>query len=201
MAPPDATPSPEQPILRARARGEVSADESFEQLYDLYARVVRAWAVASVRGDEVDDTFQDVWAVFYRRWLSWQLLPEMETPEARPVLSFLYRTFRFVREGNRRRAARAGEQLDAVEAADGRDPEAVLRRVELDRCLELARGICSPEEFDILLAKLAGVSAREIARALSVTEPVVDHRYRSAIARLQKRLRTAVHGGKRGPDE
>jgi hypothetical protein len=34
----------EHPILRARLAGEVSADASFEQLYDLYRRPVHAVA-------------------------------------------------------------------------------------------------------------------------------------------------------------
>ena len=40
----------------------------------------------------------------------------------------------------------------------------------------------------MLLAKLAGVPAREIARALGVSESVVDHRFRGALARLRARL-------------
>jgi RNA polymerase sigma factor (sigma-70 family) len=197
MAPPDAY-SPEQPILRARARGEVSPDEAFERLYTLYGPVVRGWASAGVSGGEADDVCQDVWAIFYRRWLSWRLPPEMEAPEARPVLSFLYRTFRFVREGHRRRKARAPEGLDGVEPADGAQaPERVLERAEFGRCLDLARRVCPPEELDVLLAKLAGVPAREIARALSVTESTVDHKFRNAIARLQKRLNPGAAPGRR----
>jgi DNA-directed RNA polymerase specialized sigma24 family protein len=49
----------------------------------------------------------------------------------------------------------------------------------------------------VLLAKLAGVPAREIARALSVTESTVDHKFRNAIARLQKRLNPGAAPGRR----
>ncbi len=38
MGPPEPT-SPEQPVLRARSRGEVSADAAFAQLYAAYARM------------------------------------------------------------------------------------------------------------------------------------------------------------------
>jgi DNA-directed RNA polymerase specialized sigma24 family protein len=44
--------------------------------------------------------------------------------------------------------------------------------------------------MDILMAKMAGLPAREIAVVLSVTESVVDHRFRNSITRLQKRLKT-----------
>jgi DNA-directed RNA polymerase specialized sigma24 family protein len=41
----------------------------------------------------------------------------------------------------------------------------------------------------VLLAKLAGMSAREVAGTLSITEAVVDHRYRDALARLRSKLK------------
>ena len=55
-----------------------------------------------------------------------------------------------------------------------------------------------PDELDVLLPKLAGVPAREIAQTLGITEPVVDHRFRNALARIRKGLGTAQRGGKRG---
>jgi len=189
MVTPDAA-SPEQPILRARARGQVSAGDAFEQLYALYASAVLGWLVLRVGPGDADDLLQDVWMIFYRRWQRWQFTPEMEVPEARPVLSFLFRTSHFVLKGHRRRqAVRAHEPLEAAaEASNGAAPAKLLRWLELGRCLELARENCPSEELDVLMAKLAGVPAREIARTLAVTEPVVDHRYRNAIARLQKHL-------------
>ena len=188
--------SPEQPILRDRARGVVSCDQAFEQLYALYAPVVLGWLSLRVEATEVDDLFQDVWTVFYGRWRRWQFLLEMMAPEARPVLSFLFRTCHFVLQGHRRRAAHVQEPLEAVEVPDGaRGPDRLLQCAEFGRCLALARKICSHEELDVLMAKLAGVPAREIARTLSMTEAVVDHQFRNAVARLQKRLR--VEGARR----
>ena len=195
MEPPK-TASPEPSILRARTRGEVSADAAFEQLYALYAPVVLGWLMMRVRAAEADDLFQDVWIVFYNRWRRWQCLPEMEAPEARPVLSFLFRTCHYVLQGHRRRAARVHESLESVEVPDGSAGARHMdQQVEFGRCLELARKLCSPEEVDVLLAKLAGVPAREIARTLNITEPVVDHRFRDAIARLQEQLQPKAAGG------
>ena len=188
MAPADAA-SPEQPILRARARGEVSCDAAFERLYALYAPVVLGWLAMRVERPDADDLAQDAWSIFYRRWRGWRFLPEMEAPGARPVLSFLYRTAYLVEEAHRRRTSRPHQSLEEVELADGRRaPERMIEQVEMGRCLELARRICPSEELDVLLAKLAGVPAREIARALEITEPMVDHRFRDAVARLQKEL-------------
>jgi RNA polymerase sigma factor (sigma-70 family) len=196
---PSKTASPEPSILRARARGEVSADAAFEQLYALYAPVVLGWLMMRVRAAEADDLFQDVWIVFYNRWRRWQCLPEMEAPEARPVLSFLFRTCHYVLQGHRRRAARVHESLESADISDGAmGARRMHQQVEFGRWLELARKLCPPQELDVLLAKLAGVPAREIAWTLNITEPVVDHRFRDAIARLRKQLQSrAGRGGQR----
>ncbi|MFQ5695615.1 MAG: RNA polymerase sigma factor [Terriglobia bacterium] len=195
MAPAEAA-SPEPPILRARAQGRLSAHAAFEQLYALYAPTVLGWLALRVKPADADDLFQDVWTVFYGRWRSWQFLPEMQAPGARPVLSFLYRTCHFTLRGHRRRAARVSDPLEAAEVPDGlRGPERLLQQLQIGQCLQLARGVCPPEELDVLLAKLAGVPAREIARTLEITEPAVDHRFRNAVARLQKAVQP---GGRKG---
>jgi DNA-directed RNA polymerase specialized sigma24 family protein len=109
------------------------------------------------------------------------------------VLSFLFRTAHFVLIGYRRQGAgRQQESLEEVEVADRqRSPEHMQQQLELGRTLALARKLCPAEELDVLLAKLAGVPAREIARTLQVSEPVVDHRFRNAIARLRKEMQPA----------
>ena len=81
----------EHPVLVARASGEVSADVSFEQLYHLYRRPVYAWLSLRLPASDADDLAQDVWTIFYRRWQAWRF-PDELAPEAKPVLSFLYRT-------------------------------------------------------------------------------------------------------------
>jgi RNA polymerase sigma factor (sigma-70 family) len=184
------TASTEHAILRARAEGRVSAEASFEQLYAAYAALVRAWFRVRVAPESADDLFQDVWTIFYNRWRRWEMLPEMLVPEAKPVLSFLFRTSHFVLIGHRRQgAARQQDSLEEVDLPDGQSsPERIHQRLELGRCLALARKLCPQEEIDVLLAKLAGVPAREIARTLQVSEPVVDHRFRNAIARLRQQV-------------
>jgi len=165
----------------------VSADQAFERWHALYAPAVRAFVALRVRGPEADDLVQDVWTIFYQRWRRWEHRAEMEAAQARPVLSFLYRTCHFAVMGHRRR-----KHLEEPppETADGQaGEERVLRGAEAGRCLELARRILPAEELDVLLAKLAGVPAREIARAQGVTESVVDHRFRGGLARLRARLR------------
>jgi len=181
------TPSPEHEVLRARTRGEVSADAAFERLHALYAPSVRAWLLLRVRGTEAEDLVQDVWTIFYHRWRRWEQRPGMDEPEARPVLSFLYRTCHFVLKGHRRKA-RLEDAMETDVADSQAGAERMLLGVEAGRCLDLARRILRPEELDVLLAKLAGVPAREIAGALEVTESVVDHRFRSALARVRTRL-------------
>ncbi|MFI5184973.1 MAG: RNA polymerase sigma factor [Vicinamibacteria bacterium] len=182
-------PSPEHEVLRARARGEVSADASFERLYAAYAADVRAWFRIRMPSSEADDLVQDVWVIFHHRWRRWDFRPEMDAAGARPVLSFLYRTAQFVLHGHRRRqATRAEQSLEGVEQQNPRGTEHLHQALEASRCLSLARRLCPAEELDVLLPKLAGVPAREIARTLGVTEPVVDHRFRNALGRIKAGL-------------
>lgn len=200
MDPETPKPSREQPILRERARGEVSADAAFEQLYELYASLVRAWLAARVEAATADDLSQDVWTVFYSRWQRWQFTAEMEAPLARPVLSFLYRTSHFVLRGyHKRQVFRAHSELtEAEENRAAQGPEHLTRRLQFGQCLQTAHAVCPPPELDVLLAKLSGLSLEEIARSLSITVATVDHRFRSAIARLQKEMRVVKpqKGGK-----
>ena len=180
----------ENRVLRARAQGEVSADAAFETLYREYGRTVSAWLAVRVDSAAVDDLAQDVWLIFYSRFRRWEFGTEMESPEARPVLSFLFRTCQFVARGHKRLASsRVVEPLETPESvpvANGRD--SMLRRLEATRALAIARSVCRSNEVDVLLAKLSGMSAREISVTLSVSEAVVDHRYRNAIAKLRKKL-------------
>jgi DNA-directed RNA polymerase specialized sigma24 family protein len=179
-------PSPEPAILRARARGEVSADQSFERIHALYAPAVRAFVALRVRGPEADDVAQDVWTIFYQRWRRWEHRPEMEAEDAKPVLSFLYRTCQFAVMGHRRKAVPSAELDEATAPRTSVDEP--WREWEAGRCLALARRVLADDELDVLLAKLAGVPAREIARALGVTESVVDHKFRRGLGRLRARL-------------
>jgi len=174
----------EHPILLARASGEVSADVSFERLYDLYQRPVYAWLSLRVPASDADDLAQDVWTIFYRRWQAWRFPAEL-VPEAKPVLSFLYRTCHLTLAAFRRMQER--DRADDLEQAGGLAApiESWHRDLEIRQCLTAAKDACSPDELGILLGKLTGVSARTIARTLGVTESAVDHGYRRAIAKTR----------------
>lgn len=191
-----ASSTPEQAILRARKDGSLSRDESFHRLYELYARDVLAWIRFHLRNGEAEDLFQDVWATFYTRWREWQFPEHLESAEARPVISFLYRTAAFVLRGHRRRARfRKHEPLDGLEPADAlNDPAKLITQLDYERCLDLAAEFCIPEELDVLMGKLSGLSAAEIAAALRITPAVVDHRYRNVLARLRQELAPPAPG-------
>ncbi len=190
--------SQEHEVLRARARGDVSAEASFERLYAAYASDVRAWFRMRLQPGEADDLCQDVWLIFHHRWRRWEFRPEMEAPGARPVLSFLYRTAHFVLQGHRRRQATRGEQpLEGLEPESEAGADRLQAEVEAGRCLALARRLCPRGELDVLLPKLTGVPAREIARGLGLTEAVVDHRFRNALARIKTAL-VPRHRARRG---
>jgi DNA-directed RNA polymerase specialized sigma24 family protein len=177
----------EHPILQSRASGEVSADASFDQLYDLYKRPVYSWLALRVKPADADDLAQDVWTIFYRRWQAWRFPAEL-APEAKPVLSFLYRTCHLTLAGFRRLQER--DRADDLEqAGEIAAPAGSWQRdLEICQCLTAARHACSSDEVEILIGKLTGVSARTIARALGVTESAVDHGYRRAIAKVRDAL-------------
>ncbi len=62
----------ENRVLRARARGELSADAAFEALFQEYRRIVASWLAVRVDGGSVDDLAQDVWLIFYGRFRRWE---------------------------------------------------------------------------------------------------------------------------------
>jgi RNA polymerase sigma factor (sigma-70 family) len=174
----------EYPILQARASGQVSAEVSFEQLYELYRKPVRAWLSLRLPSSDADDLAQDVWTIFYRRWQAWRFPAELP-PDAKPVLSFLYRTCHLTLAGFRRLQERHSAD-DLEQAGELAAPvDRWHRDLEVRQCLSAAKEACSSDELEILVGKLTGVSARSIARALGVTESAVDHGYRRAIAKTR----------------
>jgi len=180
----------EQSILRARLSGGLSCEESFRELYDLYGRNVFSWLLVRVPRDQAEDLFQEVWTTFLVRWRDWNFRPDLAVPEARPVLSFLFQTAALMWKGHLRKDRRSAplpEEPEVEPAVHTHDLEA---RVELGRCLDLAAKICTAEEIEVLVARLTGLSGAEIAQALGLSEPVVDHRYRDAISRLRRRLQS-----------
>jgi DNA-directed RNA polymerase specialized sigma24 family protein len=183
----------ETAILRDWSSGSVAPDEAFTRLYDLYAPVVRTW-LAVRAGSFADDLFQDVWTIFYRRTREWEHRTEMTGDEARPVLSFLFRTCHLTLRAHRRLLMRRGDApLESVRepALDGQ--LRAIEAVQLGECLTAASHHCSDEDCAVLTAKLAGVPGREIARTLGLTESAVDHRFRRVVERIREAL--APQGG------
>ena len=170
--------------------GALSVEASFEHLYRTYAPVVIGWLAVRVESPAVEDLFQDVWTVFYQRWRIWRQPPEVNTPAARPVLSFLFRTVHLAAKAHNR-GKQVHETIEGVDPVDHRAaPQRLLDALMLGRCLEIARTHCCPEDVQILTGKLAGVPAKEIARTLAISEPAVDHRYRNALAQVRQRLQS-----------
>jgi DNA-directed RNA polymerase specialized sigma24 family protein len=181
----------EQAILRARQAGELSVEDSFRALFDLHGRAVMGWLLVRVPRDHADDLFQEIWSAFFVRWRTWEFRENVSAPEARPVLSFLFRTAAFVRGGQyRRKRQREMREEEAGPAIPDTlsTPACLDDRVQLGQCLDLAAEICASEELDALLAKLTGLSGEEMASSLGVTAAIADHRYRSAVARLRRHL-------------
>jgi len=185
----------EHVIVSARMCGAMSVDTSFERLYRMYAPVVIGWLAIRVEPHAVDDLLQEVWTVFYERWRAWQQPAELDTPEARPVLSFLFRTVHLATKAHRR-AWRVHEPIEKHHLTDkGTMPQRLVETLTLGQCLEFAKTHCSEVDVAILTGKLAGISARDIARTLEISESAVDHRYRNTLGYLRQQLQSAKSGG------
>src|SRR5262245_11823620 len=142
-----------------------------------------------------DDVIQDVWAIFCRRWREWDPKSGADAADARPVLSFLFRTCHLVLMAHRRITRERGAcPLDDASSVTVDGSAHMVTQIQLGECLAAAKASCSDEEVAVLTAKLAGVPAREIARTLRITEVVVDHRFRNAIARIRERLMPGTGG-------
>jgi DNA-directed RNA polymerase specialized sigma24 family protein len=186
---------PEHGIVSARMSGAMSIDSSFDRLYRMYAPVVGGWLAVRVEAHAVEDLLQDVWTVFYGRWRTWRQPPELDTPDARPVLSFLFRTVHLATKAHRR-AMRTHEPIEGHDLPDQKTvPQHLDESLTLGKCLELARKHCNSDDVAILTGKLAGISAREIARTLGISEFTVDHRYRNALTFLRQQLQSKSSGG------
>jgi DNA-directed RNA polymerase specialized sigma24 family protein len=181
--------------LRAWAEGELPPEEAFARLYAAYARPVRAWLIVRA-GAAADDLFQDVWTIFLRRCREWRHPPAADRdPDARPVLGFLFRTCELVLLAHRRIQARRETSPLADAAHPTVDGQAhALRAIQLGECLDVARRHCSDTDCAVLMAKLAGVPAGEIARTLGLTHAAVDHRFRNTVARVREALSPGGEG-------
>jgi hypothetical protein len=80
---------------------------------------------------------------------------------------------------------------------DRTGPERLIDGLTLASCLDFAKTHCGEEDVAILTGKLAGISAKEIARTLEISESAVDHRYRNTLGYLRQHLQSAESGGGR----
>jgi DNA-directed RNA polymerase specialized sigma24 family protein len=192
-------------IMREWARGALTTDDAFVQLYEAYGPLVLTWLRVRVDDASAEDLFQDVWTIFCRRWREWDPTrlrqgyggqdAGADAEDARPVLSFLFRTCHLVLIAHRRIARqRDTRPLYAAAAVTVDGSMHLVSRLQLGECLAAAKASCTDEEVAVLTAKLAGVPAREIAQTLQVTEAAVDHRFRNAVARIRARLAPEKRG-------
>jgi hypothetical protein len=63
-------------------------------------------------------------------------------------------------------------------------PQRLLETLTLGQCLEFAKTHCSEVDVAILTGKLAGISARDIARTLEISESAVEQPWIRSIAGL-----------------
>ena len=159
--------------------------------------------ILRVRGPEADDLLQDVWTIFYQRWRRWEHRPEMEAVgrQARAELPVPHLPVRG--DGPPAEGAARGRDARSGGAAARRAPTPSCGRAEAGRCLELARRLLRPEPSSTCCSPSWPACRPARSReTLGVSESVVDHRFRGALARLRARLlpKARARGGGAMPD-
>jgi DNA-directed RNA polymerase specialized sigma24 family protein len=177
---------PENEILASLLANRLSREEAFMALYASYAPSVRSWLRVQVGTELAEDIAQEAWTILFRRWTKWELRPELLTSDAKPILSFLFRTSHFLISAERRRMRRF-EQLSASAEGTFAPSNPELAR-ESSALLERARQVADDTAFAVLIGKLIGLKGVEIADALHISTSEVDHKYRSLIIRIRKQL-------------
>jgi RNA polymerase sigma factor (sigma-70 family) len=156
---------------------------SFESLYEQHAGQVFVWALRYARGrqawaeDVVHDVFVKVWQ--HRAWL-----------REEDVRGWLFRVTQNVAFSLlRREATLAGRIHSAVEAMFGGDAPTPEESLERRRALDTATGALNrlpgQERVVTALKLLDGLSQREIAQLLSLSEGYVSKLIRRARSRLE----------------
>lgn len=157
-------------------RPSVPNDPDFRALFDAHAAFVwRVLARHGVHARDLPDACQEVFVVVHRR------LGEFDGQAA--LRSWLYGIAVRVAQGQRRRAHRRHELLDAAppETASEHTPAHDLERSELKRQLERAIAALSDERREVfVLYELENMTMAEVARALGVPENTALYRLYAA---------------------
>src|SRR2546428_1759183 len=148
---------PEHGIVSGRMSGALSVDHSFESLYKIYTPVVVAWLVVRVESNMVEDLVQDVWTAFYRRWRTWQQPPEMNSPAARPVLSFLFRTVHLTAKAHHR-GKLVHEPIEEHDPTDHTAPQRLYETLRVQLNVRVTLGCPLADAEPIILPRLVNAS-------------------------------------------
>ncbi|MEX2174361.1 MAG: RNA polymerase sigma factor [Pirellulaceae bacterium] len=164
------------------AGGELSAGEHFEQLLTDHGSAVLA-TLRRLCGSshDAEDLFQETAT---RVWRHLQRQPEVRHPRAW-LLTVAYRVFV---DGRSRRQHRA----EVVDPADSRQPPPDRRAEVAEENQRLARATAElPETLRgvIVLHYAGGLTLRETAAAIGISEGTVKSRLNAALAKLRSSLR------------
>ena len=152
--------------------------EAFARLYRAYARPVFLDLVGRLgRRHDAEDVLQQA---FVKAWTS---LPSLRSAER--FVPWLFRIARNEARDHVRRAAARPLRLHDVDllAATGRSEQS-----HLDAVRELVAGLKPKTRAIVLLRAVEGWSAREVARAQSMSEATVRRHYSRALDHLRQSL-------------
>lgn len=173
-------------LVRSAAGGDAAAlDRLIRRAHEVAARFSRS--VCGHRSD-AEDAVQEALIKTYRH------VGRIRDPEAfRP---WLYRTVRNAcLIGRRKRAGEPGRLeviADAGPPSPIKDPEALAGNAALRRQLRSAlRDLSGPFREILFLREVEGLSTRETARVLNISEDNVKTRLRRARAQLEARLQVS----------
>lgn len=156
-------------LVIAARRG---SSDAFGELYDRYARMVRAVLLARVPYDEAPDLIQDV---FLAAWT--------ELPALRDERAFGAWLARIARNRAHARGRQRVEHMEIADVADRRAPS-----VEAAELVEIIRSLPAAYAETLLLRFVEGMTGPEIAARTGLTEGSVRVNLHRGMKLLRERI-------------
>lgn len=176
-------------LLAATARGDESAFESLVERHQ--ERLLRLCERLLGDREEARDATQEVFLRAFRHAARAQPRGQFYTWLYRIALNFCFnrlRRRRVVRFFSLERSPMGGEERGSIDSADERPDaeEEILARERWRRTRRLLDTLPENQRAVLLLARFEGLSQREIAETLGITEGAVESRLVRAMRRLNR---------------
>ncbi len=168
-----------------RAHSDLATDEAFIRVYDELKQLARGY----LRGERSNHTLQPT-ALVHEAYMKMSRLEPGRWPERKVFLSMAARAMRRILVDHARRRLAGKRAAQTVTLDEGRlaAAEATVDVLALDRALDTLGSSNSQHGKIVELHLFGGLTVRETAELLEITERTVYRQLRSARAWLQSEL-------------